>query len=343
MASLRFNHSVKPDIFRTMEALFLLLDVIIVNWNGGAQLNSCLASVATARQKRSLLNRVVVVDNASSDGSADGHLDFPSLPLEVIHNTSNRGFAEACNQGANGSKADYLLFLNPDTLLEQNSLEGPIAFLERPENADIGICGIQLLDGTGEVSRSCARFPTPSSLAARSLGLDRLFPRVFPNRYLREWDHCDSRFVDQVMGAFFLVRRRAFEELCGFDQRFFVYFEDVDFSYRSRQANWRSYYLATTRAFHKGEGCTEKVRAARLFYSLRSRILYAYKHFSWAGATSVLLTTTLVEPLTRLGWAVLRGTLAEFKEILSGYWKLWQATPRLLAESRSRSVRTGAL
>ena len=170
-----------------------------------------------------------------------------------------------------------------------------------------------------------------------------IFPRVFPNSYLREWDHRDSRFVDQVMGAFFLVRRRVFEELHGFDQRFFVYFEDVDFSCRSHQADWSSYYLATVRAFHKGEGCTEKVKAARLFYSLRSRILYAYKHFSWAGATSVLLTTTLVEPFTRLGWAILRGTLVEFNEILRGYWKLWREAPRLIAESRSRTTPTGAV
>jgi len=305
-----------------------LVEIVVVNWNSGAQLRRCLDSMQQASREGLELARVVVVDNASSDGSAE-RLDFPDLPLEVIRNTSNRGFAAGCNQGVRGSRADYLLFLNPDTALERNSVAAPIAFLERPENAHIGICGVRLVDEGGRVSRSCARFPTPGHLAGRCVGLDRLFPRLFPDHFLSEWDHGESRVVDQVMGAFFLVRRGVFALLGGFDARFFVYFEELDFSYRAQQAGFSSYFLATTQAMHRGGGCSEQVKAVRLFYALRSRILYSYKHFGWVPATGVLLATLLGEPFSRVMLAAAHGSLREMRETLRAYGMLWRNLPSL--------------
>ena len=107
---------------------------------------------------------------------------------------------------------------------------------------------------------------------------------------MREWNHEESREVDQVMGAFFLVRQKLFEEWGGFDERFFVYLEDVDFSSRARRVGWRSFYMAGVKAYHKGGGTSEQIKSTRLFYSLRSRILYSYKHFSCASATALLGT-----------------------------------------------------
>ena len=309
------------------------LDIIIVNWNSGVHLLRCLASMLLASREGFELARVVVVDNASSDGSAGG-VDFLDLPLLVIRNSLNRGFAAACNQGVQGSEADYLLFLNPDTILLENSLEAPIAFLARSENTSIGICGIQLADEAGRVSRTCARFPTPGHLLARCLGLDRLLPQVFPNHFLSEREHHESRVVDQIMGAFFLVRRAVFDLLGGFDERFFVYYEDLDFSFRARRGGWSSYFLSAALAVHSGGGCSKHVKAARLFYSLRSRILYAYKHFPSANATAVLLATLLFEPFARLGRAMIRGSVAEIIETGQAYWWFWKATPRLLVKGR---------
>jgi GT2 family glycosyltransferase len=136
------------------------------------------------------------------------------------------------------------------------------------------------------------------------------------------------------MGAFFLVRRALFERLLGFDERYFVYYEDLDFSFRALQGGWSSYFLSTARAVHRGGGCSEHVKAARLFYSLRSRILYAYKHFPSANATGVLLATLLFEPVARLGRAVIRGSVAEIVETGQGYWSFCKATPRLLVKGR---------
>jgi hypothetical protein len=311
----------------------LLVDVVIVNWNSGLHIRRCLDSMLLASREGFELARVVVVDNASTDRSAE-RLDFPDLPLLVIRNSSNRGFAAACNQGACGSKADYLLFLNPDTALERNSLEAPIAFLERPENGHIAICGVPLVEDGGRVRRSCARFPTPGHLVARCLGLDRLFPRVFPSHFLSEWDHSESRVVDQVMGAFFLVRRAVFDLLGGFDERFFVYYEELDFSYRARQAGWTSYFLATTCAMHHGCGCTEQAKAGRLFYALRSRILYSYKHFGRVAATGVLIGTVAVEPFSRVALGAAHGSLIEIQDTFRAYGMLWRCLPKIVAKDR---------
>lgn len=151
--------------------------------------------------------RVVVVDNGSTDGLVDD-LNEPSLPVVLVRNEKNRGFAAACNQGAEGSEADYLLFLNPDTYLFESSLIEPLAFMEHPSSQEIGILGIQLLDSQSHVNRSCARFPTPRYFLFQMLGLDRLSRRLFPTHFMLEWDHGERRQLDHLMGAFYLIRRK---------------------------------------------------------------------------------------------------------------------------------------
>ena len=132
-----------------------------------------------------------------------------------------------------------------------------------------------------------------------------------------------------MIGAFFLVRRSMFEELGGFDERFFVYLEDLDFSFRARQAVWRSYYLADARAYHKGGGSSEQAKATRMFYSLRSRILYGYKHFGWFSATFLAVGTLFIEPFSRLALAIGLRSGREAKETIKGYAMLWRAMPEL--------------
>lgn len=303
--------------------------MVIVNWNAGKQLYECLKSIEAVRKDGFKLNRVVVVDNASTDGSADC-LDDIDLPLVVIRNAQNLGFAKACNQGAKGSTADYLLFLNPDTRLFKDSLIKPLAFMEQPENQKIGITGIQLVDEDGQISRTCARFPTPAMFFAKMLGLNMLFPRQFPSYLMSEWDHRETRDVDQVMGAFFLIRRHLFETLNGFDERFFVYFEEVDLSCRANNAGWKTVYLADARAYHKGGGTSEQVKATRMFYSLRSRILYGYKHFDWFSATFLMAGTLFVEPISRLALAIWKRSGREAKETIKGYVMIWHTLPELL-------------
>lgn len=298
-----------------------VLDIVIVNWNSGMQLRRCLESVASTNQRGFALRRVTVVDNASSDHSTEDLQDLP-LPLAVIRNTTNRGFAAACNQAVRGSPASYLLFLNPDTIVDKDSLTVPVEFMEQPANDTVGIVGVQLRDEHGVVDRSCARFLTPGIIVRGMLGL--------PGLFMTDWDHQETRQVDHVTGAFFLVRGAVFQALNGFDERFFVYFEDLDFSLRARRAGWRTYFLATAWAHHRGGGTSEQIKARRLYYSLQSRVLYGYKHFTRGTATALMLATAGLELLTRLVRALARRSLLEARDTIHAYGLLWRALPGLI-------------
>ncbi|MEZ0230313.1 MAG: glycosyltransferase family 2 protein [Planctomycetota bacterium] len=298
------------------------VDIVVVNWNAGPLLADCVRSVDEARQKARgwELGRLVVVDNASTDGSASS---LPEVAL-VIHKDSNVGFARACNEGAHHGRAPFVLFLNPDTRLDARSIEGAVAFLESDAGSRAGIVGVPLVGETGDVDRRCcARAPTAGSLVAHSLGLDRLLPWVVAPHFLLEWDYSSTREVDQVSGAFFFMRRRVFEELAGFDERFFLYYEDVDLSVRAKRAGWSSVFLATTPSYHRGEGTTHRIKARRLTLSWRSKIEFARKHFGETSATLVALTTAIVEPLVRVLFSLARTDIIGAKEILEATGALW--------------------
>ncbi len=180
---------------------FAKLSIIIVNWNTGQQLKNCLESIAKAKKDNFELVKVIVVDNASSDDSIskiDGIIDFH---LEIINNSENRGFAAACNQGTKNIYDDYLLFLNPDTILSEDSLLKSVAFLEKKNNENVGIVGIQLTDVKNKIQRTCARFPTSLRFINKIFGIDILLPNK--GVHMNDWDHNNDSIVDHVMGAFF--------------------------------------------------------------------------------------------------------------------------------------------
>ncbi len=309
-------------------------DIVIVNWNTGSQLQDCLQSILPACSAPILqLRQCIVVDNASSDGSADGLEGLP-LPLVMIKNHENKGFSYACNQGAKAGESKYILFLNPDFRLFPNSLVKALRFLEGKRNERVGILGIQLVDKHGVVQRNVARFPTPDSLFYQMLGFDRLWPRRFPSHFITEWDYRESREVDQLTGAFYLVRREMFEELQGFDERFFMYFEDLDFAYRAKRAGWKSYYLSGAQALHYGGGASNQAKARRLSYVLNSRVLYVAKHFGMPAAWGILLSSLGIEFWTRLGWSLSNQSGQNFVETLWAYGMFVRTLPRLLRELR---------
>lgn len=309
------------------------LDIIIVNWNAGQQLRDCLGSIVSTGRDGFSLGRVVVVDNASNDDSLDG-LDTLSLPLTIIRNSTNRGFGAACNQGAALSDADYLLFLNPDTRLFENSLAVPLAFMQDETNQDVGICGIQLIDETGDVARTCAYFPSLARFAVHAIGLNKLQRLKGLGVHMAEWDHLSDNQVDQAIGAFFFMRRTVFEAVKGFDERFFVYFEEVDVSLRARQAGWKTVYLAGAQAFHRGGGTSRQVKAMRLFYLLRSRLLYGLKHFALWQVWLLFGLTLMVEPISRTFFSLFRGEMRDVRNTWSSYAMLYRDLSNILGQSR---------
>lgn len=299
------------------------ISIIIVNWNAGLQLLDCITSII--QYHHDVVLSVVIIDNASTDNSIVQVEKLKNLPfqLQIIANSENRGFAAACNQGAAIANSEFLLFLNPDTRLFENSLITPFTFMKQPINRSIGICGIRLVDEYGNTSTSAAHFLTLRVIAGKTLGLTKLFPYFFPVHLISSTDLHESRIVDQVIGAFFLIRKNVFEQCHGFDERFFVYFEEVDLSLRAKQLGYSSYFLSNATAFHKGGGCSEQVKSARLFFTLRSRIFYAQKHYSLTEFIALICLTVIEFPLRliqaaiKISWLDIKNTFSAYQQLVS--------------------------
>lgn len=307
------------------------VDIVVVNWNSKDQLQTCVNSLIQSAHEE--IGSIIIVDNGSTDGSDVGLDDLPSV--KVYRAGENLGFGAACNIGAKLGKSEFILLLNPDAFVYEDTIQKSLSYMTAEANSGVGVCGVQLKDEQGHVSKSCTRLPTVGGLIAHALGFDRLYPKA--GHFMSEWDHQDTRSVDHVIGAFYLIRRSLFETLGGFDSRFFVYLEDLDLSNRVKCAGWDIKYLADVHAFHKGGGTSDQVKALRLFYSLRSRIIYAFKHFSTVGAISVLLTTILVEPWSRIIVSIARRSFPSLKETVRAYGYLWSWLPRwILNVSKNR-------
>jgi GT2 family glycosyltransferase len=307
-----------------------LVDVVIVNWNTGGHLRNCLRSLARADQSRLGVGEVVVVDNASSDGSAH---DLPAsgLRLRVMRNSGNRGFASACNQGAALCRSDFVLFLNPDTELYPDTLRITGEFLRTPGARRFGIFGARMVDEQGRPRTSCSRLPNPRIYVGGMTGLDRLAPALFPSHHLRPEELSRSGQVDQVIGAFFLVRRLLFTELGGFDEGYFLYLEEVDFTLRARRLGWASYFNAQARVYHAEAVSSSQLGPWRHYLLLCSRTRYMFRH--WPKAQAWLLTglSLAVEPVARLVGAALHGQPPNVRATLAVQWAflrwLWRGRP----------------
>ena len=294
------------------------IDIVIVNCNAGHLLQECVESIIQYGEP--FVSKIIIVDNDSSDGSLCFIEKYSQVKL--IKAKKNLGFGRASNLGARYCESEFLLFLNPDTRIYADTLKNVLQFMSLDENRKVGICGVQLENKNGDIARSNSRFPSAGGLLSHSIGLTRLFPSL--GSAMSEWDHSNTRLVDQVIGAFFLVRRQIFQQLEGFDERFFVYFEEVDFSFRSKHLGWHSAYFAGTQAFHIGGGISDQIKDKRLFYSLRSRIQYVCKHFSLSKIMLVLFVTIFIEPLTRIALCIANKSLVSIRETSSAYFMLYK-------------------
>jgi GT2 family glycosyltransferase len=309
---------------------FGAISVVIVNWNSSNQLYDAILSLINFGD--GIVNEVIVIDNNSNDDSISNLNIFTSLPfsLKIIINKINIGFGSACNQGATICTSELILFLNPDARLCSGTLSKVLLFLREPESYDVGICGVQLINEYGVVARSCSRFPMSHMFLFQSLGLNKIKLLRRFGHHMEDWDHVQTRQVDQVIGAFFLVRHSLYKALGGFDERFFVYFEEVDFSYRAMLSGYKSVYISESQAFHAGGGTSYQVKDLRLFYSLRSRLLYGYKHFSLLNSLFLTLVTLFIEPWSRLSLSIVRVSKEDMVNVLSAYLMLYKALPSIL-------------
>jgi N-acetylglucosaminyl-diphospho-decaprenol L-rhamnosyltransferase len=252
------------------------LSVIILNYNTCAHLRVCLDTVLADHLPNC---EVLVVDNASSDGSAEMvATEFPTVQL--IRSPRNGGFAYGNNQALRLARGDAVLLLNPDTLMPSGGIQKLVGVLQGHPEA--GIVGPKLLRPDGSMHLACRRsFPTPGVAFYRISGLSRVFPksRRFGRYNLTYVDPDQPIEVDSVCGACLLVRRSVIERIGLLDERFFMYGEDLDWCLRARQAGWTVRYEPSVVVQHQ-HGAASRARALRTnFYFFRAMDLFYLKHY----------------------------------------------------------------
>jgi GT2 family glycosyltransferase len=321
----------------------LQLSVIIVNYNVKHFLEQCLYSVQEATA--SITAEIIVVDNNSSDNS----LPYlrPKFPaVQFIANAENTGFAKACNQGLAKARGQFILFLNPDTLVPEDCFTRCLAFFE--SHPDAGAVGIRMLDGSGRFLKESKRaFPSPLTSLYKLFGLSRLFPRskTFSRYHLGHLNENENNEVDVLAGAFMMIRKEVLDRVGSFDETFFMYGEDVDLSYRVQKAGYRNYYLAAPPIIHfKGESTRKgSMNYVRMFYTAMS--VFVRKHYggSRAGLFNFLIhlaiwfragLTALANFIRRFGLPLLDAGV-----ILLSFWlmkNIWTAYVRTETEYEYR-------
>jgi N-acetylglucosaminyl-diphospho-decaprenol L-rhamnosyltransferase len=270
--------------------------IVIVTYNSASEIGACLdAAMATAAE-------VIVVDNASTDGTLDL---VRQRGAAVVANPVNRGFAAAVNQGIHLVTADYILLLNPDAVLK-GSLEPLRAACAVP---GAGAAGGKLVDFQGVVQTgfSVRRLPTPLVLALEILLVNRLWPGNPANWHYRCYDlkYDEPAEVEQPAGAFLMIRRQVWEELGGLDEQFYpIWFEDVDFCKRIRDRGYRVYFEPRAVAAHRGGHSIRKILLEnRELYWYGSLLKYAFKHFP-SGASRLLCLAVLIGSLMRMAMGI---------------------------------------
>jgi hypothetical protein len=255
------------------------IDVIVVCWNDREKIVTALDSVFALREVAAdpSFARVVVSDNGSSDGSPEFLRERYGGRVEVFENGANLGFAAACNRAFARTSAPYAFLLNPDAELRDGALANIVAFMDAHPRC--GIAGSRIYNHDGTIQESCGEFDTWLGAFLRSSAWGDLPPlrRYANGAALRAWDYGAQRRVDLAIGAALTIRRTLFAGIGMFDERYFLYHEEVDYAKRAAGAGWETWFVPSSEAVHEGMG------SARGHYSVearkqRSRRKYWIKH-----------------------------------------------------------------
>ncbi|MCL5280978.1 MAG: glycosyltransferase family 2 protein [Planctomycetes bacterium] len=310
-----------------------VVSILVVSWNTREVLRDCLRTVH--EQTRQTAFEVIVVDNASTDGSVEMiRTEFPQVRL--LANASNRGFAAANNQGIKVAQGRYVLLLNSDTLVLDGAIDKTIAFAEAHAEAAAVACRVLNPDRTWQPT--CFMFPSALNLLIGALYLNKVFPRsrFWGRERMTWWDGLDTREVDVVTGCFILVRREAIEQVGVLDESYFMYGEEADWCYRFHQAGGKVLFTPGAQIVHLG-GVSSAQRKGPMCLQLRaSLLLFLRKHRGRAsysaGCAFVSLFFLLRLPLWLATAAAARGAGAENWEMVrtyaAGFWRAlygWKA------------------
>jgi hypothetical protein len=251
------------------------LSIIIVSWNVKDILSDCLDSIL--RNTAAFPYEIIVVDNAGTDGTAD-HIKNKFPTVCVIENSENRGFAQANNQGASLAGGQYLFFLNPDTVLLDDTLNRLVDFMDR--NPDIAMSGPRILNDDRTLQASVRNFPSWRGAFYRYtifkyLGL---FKSHFEKWHNRGFDYDRQADIEQLIGAAMVIRKEIFEQVGRFDERFFMYYEEVDLCRRLKDGGFRVVYYPVAQLVHLGGKSAKQIPAKTRFMMFQSLLLYFHKN-----------------------------------------------------------------
>jgi GT2 family glycosyltransferase len=300
--------------------------VIIVNWNTREILRNCLASIYA--QTKGISFEVIVIDNASTDGSAEMvRAEFSEIIL--LQNDKNRGFAAANNQGVAIAQGRYVLLLNSDTIILDDAISRSIRFADLQPRA--AVVGCRVLNSDETLQPTCFMFPSLLNMLLSSTYLYKLFPRsrFFGRERMTWWDRNDVREVDVVTGCFMLVRQEAIEHVGMMDERFFMYGEETDWCYRFKQAGWKVMFTPAGQIMHLGGQSSKKIKP-EMAMQLRASILLFFKKHSSRISYRFACLLAAVFFLIRLPWWSLkamavprtwRASLAYVSTYFKAFWR----------------------
>lgn len=261
------------------------LSVIIVTWNSEKWIKNCLDSILAHTDNLKI--EIIVLDNFSQDKTLET-LKTYGAKIMLIQNSLNLGYAKGCNQGLKIAQGNYFLLLNPDTEVIENSLKKLFLFME--QNPQIGALGPLLLDFQGKIQPSCRRFPNYKLLLWEFSGLSRLFPRnkIFGAWKMGDFDFQSTKEVDQPMGSALLVRKKVIQQVGLMDERFSMFYNDVDLCKRIKEARSKIYFNPETKIYHMKGASTGQVKIKMIFLSHWGNFLYLKKYHS-SGFKKLLL------------------------------------------------------
>ena len=290
------------------------LSICIVNYQAGDYLRNCLGSIIANPPQRDY--EIIVVDNGSTDDSLKMlHDEFPGVTL--IENPANLGFTAPTNQALRRAQGQFLLLLNPDTLVHPQAFDRLINFMQ--EHPQVGICGPKVLNTDGSLQAPCRRGESrPWAVISYFLRLHRLFPdsKLFGGYLMNYMDEDATHEVAGVAGSCMLIRRQVIEQIGYLDEHFFAYQEDADYCFQARRAGWQVYYVPGARVTHFGGEGGSRVQPYRSIYAWhRSYWLYYRKNlasdyfflFNWVFYLAMLvklilaLLANLFRPAKRAG------------------------------------------
>lgn len=282
----------------------ITLSVIIVSYNTRQMTLDCLQTLSAGLG--GLATEVVVVDNASTDGSAAAIAEVhPEVSL--IANARNVGFGAANNQAMERARGEFFLLLNSDAFVRPDAAPSLVKYLRA--HPDVAVVGPRLLNADGSLQVSCFPFPSPARAWLENLWVSAAFPHHPRWGDYRRWPHDRERLVDSVIGACMLVRREAYAQVGGFDERFFMYSEELDWQRRLRDRGWRVAFTPDAQVTHLGgaSGAGEPARINRHVFD--SLDLYVFKHHGLPGLVSLRAAMTLGCFLRAILWALVMATV----------------------------------